>query len=277
LADLVAAAQVLLVRQRTALAGVALGVSLLVKPLALPWLVVLACRRTWAGTLTALLVVIVGWSIAALRFGSGPLVAYVTQVLPSTSALYANEVTNLSWWTIGPRLFRGTSAQGMSAPPLVDSPVAATLVGIALPCLMIGLACLWLMLARPQLLSALGVFTGVALIGNPICWAYYLGLAVLPAARVARTLPLFGRRVAPWLVAGLCVGLLIPVQDDVIQLARQVSAWSGAPAGGLTPVGSLVTLGPGVGVAGLAALVAYCDRRLESVPLSTDSKHRGLG
>lgn len=256
---LLAAAQLLLVRRRTRLAGAVLGASLLLKPLAWPWLLVLAAARLWAALGVAVVIAAVGWTLPAVRFGVGPMVGYFTRVLPMMSALYASEVTNLSWWTVGPRLFRGTEGAGVAAPPLVDWPFAATLVGLLLPVVVLGVAIGWLVLARPQLRAALGVCTAIALIVTPISWAYYLGVALLPVAAVARALSARGWPVVETLAASMSVALLIVVQGQLIQLARGIG---GGPSGDMTTLGSVVTLAPGVGVAGLAAVLALCDWRL---------------
>ena len=248
---LLAAAQLALASGRPRLAGAALGITMLVKPLAWPWVLVLAGRKTWSALVVAALVTVVGWALPAVRFGIGPIAGYFMSVLPGMSSTYATEVTNLSWWTIGPRLFEGTSTPVGGVAPLVGWPPAAHVIGALVPAAALSLAVEWL----PPRQTALGVFTAVALLVNPISWTYYLVLAVLPAGLVARSL-LQRLRPAYVLIAVASVALLLPGEDELIDFAHRLSAWSGATDGNLALLPSLITLAPSLGVAVLAVLVA---------------------
>jgi hypothetical protein len=247
---LLAGAVCAMTNQRPGLAGLLLGVSLLVKPLAWPWLVVLAVRRDWSAVVPALLLTAIGWTLPALRIGLGPVGVYFGSVLPAVSATYATEATNLSLWTIGPRLFAGTAVFGSRVPPLVDSSIAARIVGLAIPALILGLTVAWLVRARPALGPALGVMTGVALVINPISWAYYLVLMLLPIAMLIRALVQQRSPVASAVAIG-CGMLLIPLDGQLVALAQ--AATSG---GSLEPVPTLITLAPTLGVLGMCALLA---------------------
>src|SRR5207302_2421171 len=108
-----------------------------------------------------LAVFVVGLGIPALRFGTDVLFAYLTRVLPEVSAAYSAETANISLWTVGPRLFRGTEGGALAGtPPLVASHDAERVVGVAIPLLVVCLAVLWLR-SHPPLGYALGVMTCV--------------------------------------------------------------------------------------------------------------------
>lgn len=228
-----AGAQLALLRRRAWLGGVALGLTLLLKPLAWPWLLALVLRRAWRALFACVAVVLVGTALCALRVGPGVQVEYATRVLPEVSALYATEPTNISFWTVGPRLFEG--AEG------------ARLLGAAVPLVVLLLSVAWLR-TRPSLCHALGVLTCVSILVNPISWGYYLVLAILPAAQVLAWLRERDYPRGPLLLgAAIGVGLYLG-GGDWRALASLV---------GFAPLANLITLGPGLSVAALGALLGW--------------------
>jgi hypothetical protein len=170
------------------------------------------------------------------------------------SATYATEITTFSWWTTGPRLFEGTAAPGTSVPPLLEAPTVARLLAAALPAAVLALALAWLMTRRPRLLTALAVMTGVALLINPISWAYYFVLMLLPIAAIVRVLAVRGWPKWPTVIALGSLVLLIPIDGQLVDVARALS-----PGSGLAPLSTLVTLAPGLGVVGICVLLARYD------------------
>jgi hypothetical protein len=93
-------------------------------------------------------------------------------------------------------------------------------------------------------------------------------LALLPAGLVVRAL--LERRLAfGWApVALVSFALLLPLEDELIALARHLSAGTGAAASGLAPLPTLITLVPSLGVLGLAVLAATAVDRCEVSPHS---------
>jgi hypothetical protein len=228
-----AGAQLALLRRRLWLGGVALGLTLLLKPLAWPWLLALVWGRAWRALVACLAVVLGGIALCALRLGPGVLVDYTTRVLPRVSALYATEPTNISLWTVGPRLFEAAEA--------------ARVVGAAVPLLVVLVSLVWLR-ARPSLCHALGVLTCVSILVNPISWGYYLVLAIVPAAQVLAWLRERRYPRVPLLLGALIgVGLYLG-GGDWRALASLV---------GFAPLANLITLGPGLSVGALALLLAW--------------------
>jgi hypothetical protein len=116
---MLAAAEVAFVERRSRLGGVLLGASLLLKPLAWPWLLVLLRRRDWAGLATASGVVLLGYLGLAAREGLQPIGTYFLDVLPAWNAGYWQEPTNVSPARLGQSLFP-------------DQPMLAQAVGLAI-------------------------------------------------------------------------------------------------------------------------------------------------
>jgi hypothetical protein len=210
-----------------------LGLTLLLKPLAWPWLIALTWGRAWAALAGCAAVVVVGAAACALRLGPGVLVDYATRVLPQVSAGYANEPTNISLWTVGPRLF--------------NDPQAARVVGALVPLGVLVATLAWLR-SRPAMCHALGVLACVSVLVNPISWGYYLVLAILPAAQVLAWLRARGYPKLPLLLAS-GVGLALYLGGgDWRALASLV---------GFAPLAKLIVLGPAVSIGALAVLLGW--------------------
>lgn len=267
---LLVAAQVALGRDRGVLGGGLLGLALLVKPIAWPWLLPLLWLRQWSAVLTTLTVVVLGFAIPSLRIGFGASFEYLTHVLPSVSALYAIEPTNISLWTVGPRLFGGTvGGSPNGGPPLVASPEAARLVGFGVPLLVLALSAVWLR-SRPPLRTALGVMTCVSILVNPISWQYYLVLLLLPAAQVIHWLHVRGYPVTQTIIALVVAVALDLTSGEWRDLALLVSTpWIGADQR-LPSVASLLLLGPSLGAGALGLLLASLPPNTGSESIAAD-------
>jgi alpha-1,2-mannosyltransferase len=152
-----------LLRGRALVGGGLLGLSLLIKPIAWPWLIVLAWRRDWRALAAATAVAVAGGALSVAVIGVEHTQDYVLRVLPMMSAAFFNEVTNMSLWTVAPRL---------GWPSL--SPL--------LPGVVLLVAAWWV--RRRELDLGLAMLTVVCLLVSPITWYFYLVLALLPLAYV---------------------------------------------------------------------------------------------
>jgi hypothetical protein len=219
-------AQLALLRGRMPLGGGLLGLSLLIKPIALPWLIVLAWRREWRSMAAAMAVVVAGGVLSVAVIGVEHTQDYVFRVLPRMSAAFFYEVTNMSLWTVAPRL---------GWPAL--SPV--------LPGVVLLVAAWW---ARRRALDAgLAMTTVLCLLVSPITWYFYLVLALLPLAYVLGFVWQRGLR-RRQLAAVVGVFALMGVsQANLVDLAR-------AGAGGS------ILLEPTLAVCLLGLLVAWLAR-----------------
>jgi hypothetical protein len=218
-----AGAEVALLSKRSMLGGGLLGVTLLIKPIAWPWLIVLAWRRDWRALAVAAVVVLAGGVLSVAAIGLGPAVNYLTNVLPVMSNAFQNEPTNMSLWTVAPRL--GSSwLSGVL-------PTAVLVVAVGWTC------------RRLSLGISLSVMTIASLLTSPILWYFYLVLALLPMTHVLAALWRRGLRRTDVAAALLVFGLNSVSQNKLVELGD---------AGG----GAAILLEPAVGLILLAVLLA---------------------
>ncbi|MHB1159210.1 MAG: glycosyltransferase family 87 protein [Chloroflexota bacterium] len=252
---LLAGAQCALTSGRRLLGGTLLGLSLLLKPVAWPVLLVFVMYRDWRALAAAFSTALLGYLMAAWVIGFGGVLAYLTQVVPAVTHLYQANPYNISAWTVGWRLFDGTRSgvlAGISAPPLVQSTPAAAAVSAALPALIL-LASLIAVRRQRSVARSLGLMICVSILVSPISWNHYLILAAIPAIEVGS-----------WLIRhhlppretnlALVVAVLMLTGNEWTEWALAVA---GAPDGATTiPFApALLTLGPAVAVAALALVL----------------------
>jgi len=223
---LLAAAQLALLRSRSVLGGTLLGVSLLVKPIAWPWLIVLGAYGNWRAAGSAIAVSVVGFVTSGTVIGFDRLLHYVFVVLPDLSSSMATERTNISMWVIAPRAL-GTP----------QSMLAALLPAIAV--LVVGI---WIVRRRPPLLAGLAVATALSVVLSPIAWQFYTVIAALPMAYALSLIAQRGFRALD-VVAILVVAVLLGVS---YHQWIAISDLTGS---------QLVLLGPTLGVLLLALVV----------------------
>jgi Glycosyltransferase family 87 len=241
---LMAAAELALLKRHDALGGALLGLSLALKPIAWPWLLVLAFQRKLSAITSAIGVLAVLVGVVVWRVGAGPVIEYLTQVAPSVSAAYATEPTNISLSTLVARLMPGAPA--------------AHLIGVLLTGGLVVLALGWCAVARPSLRRALAVMTCVSIVASPIAWEYDLVLLIVPATEMIaaaqhRTFPL------RWTVLLVAIGMA---------LYLPISLWHSLIHVDLGP--TLLVLG----IAGLLAATAQADWSMRN-PQARFVRHRG--
>jgi hypothetical protein len=196
---MLAAAEVALLRGRSKVGGAFLGASLLLKPLAWPWALVLLRRRDWPALVTMLGTVVIGYTAVAVREGLAPIAEYFFHVLPDWNTGYLREPTNLSPARLGQVLF-------------ADQPLLAQIVSMAV--VAIALAFVWWSAApRRPLRFALGIATAAALVANPVVWEFYFVLALLP---IANAVSVLRTHLDPLTTAALVAVLVLPFVGDVL-------------------------------------------------------------
>ncbi len=247
----------LLSGQRAA-GGALLGISLLVKPIAWPVLLVFLVRREWRSLVAVLSTVLLGYGVAAWAIGANVVLVYLTQVLPTVTRFYQANPYNISAWTVGWRLFDGTDAgilPGISAPPLVQSAPAAAVVSALLPALILlaSLVTVWRQRSEAR---SLGLMICVSIMVSPISWNHYLLLTAIPAVEagiwlIQHHLPSRATNL------GLLVGMLLLTGDEWTTLVLALVGKAIVPGGTVfVPFApALLTLGPTVAVAALALLL----------------------
>jgi hypothetical protein len=267
---LTAVARFALLRGHHVPGGIVLGCALLIKPIVWPVLLLLAVQRSWRALAAATLTALAAYAVTAWVVGPQRVIAYVTDVLPAVSVLYRNASWNLSLWTLGRRLFEGTDTLDMlgryPAPPLVSGELAATLFSVAVPALVLLVACRWAW-RRPDADASFGVFVGVSVMVSPISWGHYYVLTIVPLAQVVTWL-LAHRFPTRATNAALVVGMLLFISFNA-WTALALQLWGRTPTVEepfvLPFLPSLLLMMPTVAVAALSlllgALTVNQDRR----------------
>jgi hypothetical protein len=173
---------------RSPLAGVLLGLTILVKPTPWPLLLLFALRKDWRALASAAGIILVGYLVAGCVVGLDTLATYFTSVLPTVTSYYRAAWANFSLSSLAWRLFDGSGTPALAvAPPVVHLPALARVGSLALPYLLLLVASRYLW-RQPNLDLAWGVTVGVSILSAPLSWPYYLVLAAMPAAQVVRWL-----------------------------------------------------------------------------------------
>ena len=196
--------------RRHALAGALLGVSILLKPILWPVILLLLVRRPWSGVFAAAAITGLGWAIVMLAASPQALWRYVTYVLPQVALGYGPASGNLSLWSIGHRVFGPTldDPAAASPPPMVDAPAVGLAATVVIPLLVLSL-CLWFA-RRDDLRTGFPSVLAVSAILSPLAWISYLVVAVPAAVLLVRALPPRPRPARLLSFAALAA-LLIPV------------------------------------------------------------------
>lgn len=201
---------------RSLVAGVLVGLSLLIKPIAWPLVAVLLWRRDYRAVVGTLAINVVGYLLVGWIIGIDRIVTYFGEVLPLVGRMYRVYHQNVSVWTLGSRLFHGTVMQDRDAdiliPPLFVSEPLAWLVGLAMPA---GLLLLTALMIRRHIQHerAIAVAICLSVVVSPVSWSHYHVLLLLPMAHIAawlrsRQFPPVERRLALIGCALLLLGLV---------------------------------------------------------------------
>ena len=195
-------------RGADATGGLCLGGLVVLKLMGGPILLWLAWQRRWRA---------VGWAAAvwvgvhatAIGLHGWPMVRdYYLRVGPLVSEHYRTHAANISWWTLGTRLFGEINVRLVSV-PLWDEPRLARALGILIP-----VGALWLLLRAGRRTTrfdtAYALLMGGGLFVSPVAWVHYF-VMLLPALYllfqhlVARRWPLAHTGAAVLLVNGIVV------------------------------------------------------------------------
>lgn len=260
-----AATQLLLLRRRSALGGLLLGLSLWVKPILWPFLLLLAARRDWLALSASVVTGMAGYVLAMLAVGPGTVAKYFTDVLPAVTLVFRAYPANISLWSVGWRVFYGTESialPGFNAPPLFGSGGLAAVTSGALPAAVSGLG---LLLASRQrrLQPAVAIVVCVSILVSPISWQHYMVLAAVPIAWLIQWLVSSGLPTKET-SAALLVGMLLSVPYlSCEQIAHWLvgQTWVPDTVSTLPFAAGTLTLVPTAGLCGLLCLVAVLGAR----------------
>jgi hypothetical protein len=254
---LLAGAWVALRSGRSALAGVLVGLAMLLKPVPFPLLLLFVLRKDWRALLGAGSVVLGGYVVAGSVVGLKTVETYFTEVLPLVTRIYRAIWGNISISSLGWRVFDGTRL-GLTdgvVPPLVQSAAAAQVASLGLAILLL-LGASWVVRRQRSLGVSLGVMMAVSILLGPISWPHYLVLAAIPAAQAIRWLVRhrLPSRETNW---ALIVAMLLVI--DWVMVARPLALRAPIVDGALRVPFAVAQLPlmTAVSVAALAWLVAW--------------------
>jgi hypothetical protein len=242
---------------RGMLGGALVGISMLLKPVAWPVLLVFVVRGQRRALASAFSVVLAGYAAAVCAMGATTVFDYLTRVLPLVTRLYHAADRNISIWTVGWRLFDGMGSPAMpelSAPPLVQSAQAAAVVSAGLPAFVLIASVIVIRKQRSER-TALGLMVCVSILVSPISWTHYLVLAAVPAVRIGEWL-IRHRLPSRETNVAVLVAITLLLGDEWTRLAFVVGKVAVPDGTALIPFWpALFTLGPAVAVAALAVLL----------------------
>lgn len=178
---------VLLRRQRDVIAGVLLGLAILIKLFPALLLLHLVIHRRWRAIGATLLTITLGMLLTLLVVGSDDVVRYHTEVVPLNVATFQTAILNVSMTAVFHRLFVGD----MWISPLIYAPQVAKFLAIASN-IALGLLLvhsIWLLrstskgetIAYALVCAAMPVLT-------PTSWSHSFALLILPFGLLLREL-----------------------------------------------------------------------------------------
>lgn len=252
-------------RRRPAVAGLLIGLALLLKIVYWPFALLFLVRREWRAVRMTIISVAAGYLVAGVILGPVTIFTYFRDVLPEVSALYQTSIDNVSIWTVGTRLFSGTGSpmhNEYTAPPLIAAPPLAAAVSVILP-LMVMLVAAWVA-QRMTFEGAFALFATAIVLVSPLTWEHYLALLVIPMAYSLRRLASARFPSGPTNAALLVAVLLAVPPGYWVYLAGLAAGYRVTGPGIVLPFGvALASLGSVVAMLALGTLVIWLDLRLD--------------
>jgi Glycosyltransferase family 87 len=191
--------------KRDLIAGVLLGLTISIKLIAWPLLFLLLVRKRFTALYAALGVFAFTNLMALLLMGIHPVFTYYFRSGREIAQVYGNNAFNFSAWTIGARLFQGTTtvdAAWFHTMPLIDAPALATLASIVSVSAIL-LCAFFVALKAQDFDTSFAVLVSTSVIISPVAWIFYLTLILISFAKL--------RMAADWKTYGIIgVGLLAP-------------------------------------------------------------------
>lgn len=240
--------------------GILIGSAIAVKFFPWPIIIFLMLRKNWRAVSAAVTTVAVANIAASTLIGFDRTAQYYLKTGLSVSQIYHASIGNFSLWTIGWRMFDGTSLHdwigtGATAPPLFSAPAIAPYISIVIPFAMLISGCIFAFQAR-NLDTSFGIMICLMILVSPIAWTYFLLLALIPFGIVVRNLysldwPRNETNIA------ICIGITFIITSPQV--------WKPLLNGnriaeGLVPTVSLLSLLPAMGLLGLLWILRRQDR-----------------
>ncbi len=245
--------------RRPILGGSLLGCSIAIKLMGWPILLYLLFRKEWRSARAAIAVIATAHLLAAMVLGASVVANYYLEVGSLNARLWRPAQGNYSSWAWGIRLFEGAGF-GLDLLPWRKEPLLASLATPAFPALVFASGFLFALRAR-AFDTAFGILLGVSLLVSPIFWNFYLLLALIPGAIVARRLQALGfpaPATAFALLSWSLISIRLGLYEDLAMSFATPSGPTALPAIPFLP--GLVLLTPVVGLAGVLWLLGRTDR-----------------
>jgi hypothetical protein len=259
------------------IAGGALGLALLIKPIAWPILLVLLLRRQWAVSAGCALAGSVVGAVTLAVIGPAAVVRYFTESLPLAARYYQRDFLNFSLSTLGARLFEGVDFPPQNPhlhfTPLAYIPPAGSLLSIAL--IILAIAGGVLLTRGRSLECAIAIMTCVSIAGSPTTWTHYFTLTLLPITVLLASLRL---QCWPSVLTRRSVGfvtlLALPI-DLWLGLILRVAPTAQAQDGSWTFGPAVLCLMPTYFLLALAVFTSMAARSNNRVPAANEEKTAG--
>jgi len=244
--------------------GAAVGAALALKMIGWPLVLLLMVQRKWRVVLAAAAVFLGLNGFAAFAIGFERTAYYYLHVAPYVSSLYRSDPFNISLWSLGWRVFRGTESMvqvSLVAPPLTRWDFGAVLLSVGIPASFVLLTTVGAMRMRnPD--AKFGLVCCVSALVNPIAWTHYGLLAVPAVIWLWRRLHLLGYP-SKETYAALAVSIALLVHSTnlhaiAVRLSGQIPQFGQSVT--VPFAASLITLLPTAALVGLTYLVWRVDR-----------------
>ena len=241
--------------------GILLGSAIAVKLVPWPIIIFLLLRRNWRASCAAVMTIAFANIAASMLMGFDQMSQYYLKVGMSVSQIYHASTGNFSLWTIGWRMFDGTTLSdwgGGNASPLFAAPAVAPFISIAIPFAMLILGFIFSFKAR-TFDTSFGILICVMILISPIAWSYFLILALIPLGILVHSLSSLNW---PRKETNIAICVAITFFFSARQLMPLLTGKG--IAGGLVPMLSfmvaMLSLLPAMGLLGLLWLLWRTDR-----------------
>lgn len=177
-----------LTTKREIIGGIAIGGAISLKIIFWPLLVLLVLYRK-AKVFTAVFATIAALNFAAIFvLGFQAIENYYRYVSPAVASYHRAYFRNMSFWSVGWKLFEGTASPalaGIAVLPLIDAPWLAPFFSYGLVALLFC-ASSFLAVTVKNSEAAFGIMISFSLLMSPLCWSHYLVVTAIPFAYAAR-------------------------------------------------------------------------------------------
>jgi hypothetical protein len=245
-------------------AGLLVGISLLIKQLAWPLVLLFLVRRQWRAFWASSATIVFGYALAVLRTGPGTLWRYLTTVLPNVGAIYRSSTFNTSPFSIPYVRVLARNIGSVTFPSGPPTPQQTAIGGVL--CLTLLVASLLAIINRPDTEAAYCVMIAVSTVINPISWQFYQVLILIPAFYVFGWLR---DRGYPWRESAAAAVVALALYQPYYQWEK-FAFWAagrvppsdgGRSLASLDYLPGLITLGLLYSVVALIMLLAWLNRR----------------